>query len=95
MAGGALPGGGAMKDYPGKMTAYVIFTCFIGATGGLIFGYDLGVSGIKKKLFVIFFFRSRLQYGFDFFLYIFYFYFSFYVFDHWFSINFGFDLEWL
>lgn len=54
MAGGVLPGGGVVKDYPGKMTAYVIFTCFIGATGGLIFGYDLGVSGIKKKDFCLF-----------------------------------------
>lgn len=54
MAGGALAGGGGVvKDYPGKMTAYVIFTCFIGATGGLIFGYDLGVSGIEKKDFCL------------------------------------------
>lgn len=63
MAGGALSGAdGAGKDYPGKMTAYVVITCFIGATGGLIFGYDLGVSGIKKQkkkgFFFIFFLFS-------------------------------------
>ncbi|KAM4070321.1 hypothetical protein ACB094_12G156600 [Castanea mollissima] len=44
MAGGAIltPGG---KDYPGKLTANVLITCIIAATGGLIFGYDLGISG--------------------------------------------------
>lgn len=44
MAGGPIltPGG---KDYPGKLTGNVLITCIIAATGGLIFGYDLGISG--------------------------------------------------
>ncbi|KAJ0983690.1 hypothetical protein J5N97_011945 [Dioscorea zingiberensis] len=45
MAGGAFvnpPGG---KDYPGKMTLFVFFSCLVAATGGLIFGYDIGISG--------------------------------------------------
>ncbi|KAK8918408.1 Sugar carrier protein C [Platanthera zijinensis] len=32
-------------DYPGKMTMYVFLTCLLAATGGLIFGYDIGISG--------------------------------------------------
>ncbi|KAJ0966025.1 hypothetical protein J5N97_027163 [Dioscorea zingiberensis] len=45
MAGGAIvnPSGG--KDYPGKMTTFVLMTCLVAATGGLIFGYDIGISG--------------------------------------------------
>ncbi|KAH6764645.1 sugar transporter 1 [Perilla frutescens var. frutescens] len=33
------------KEYPGSLTPYVIVTCIIAATGGLIFGYDIGISG--------------------------------------------------
>ncbi|KDP25512.1 hypothetical protein JCGZ_20668 [Jatropha curcas] len=47
MAGGGViaPAGKAGKVYPGKLTSTVITTCIIAATGGLIFGYDLGISG--------------------------------------------------
>ncbi|EPS70218.1 hexose transporter 1, partial [Genlisea aurea] len=38
-----LPGTG--KAYPGNLTAYVLVTCVIAAMGGLIFGYDIGISG--------------------------------------------------
>ncbi|CAA6658406.1 unnamed protein product [Spirodela intermedia] len=45
MAGGAFvnPVGGG--DYPGKLTGFVLLTCLVAATGGLIFGYDIGISG--------------------------------------------------
>ncbi|KAM5572609.1 sugar carrier protein C-like [Rosa sericea] len=44
MAGGGIaPSGG--KNYPGKFTKRVFITCLVAAFGGLIFGYDLGVSG--------------------------------------------------
>ncbi|KAG8373719.1 hypothetical protein BUALT_Bualt11G0054000 [Buddleja alternifolia] len=33
------------RSYPGKLTRYVIMTALAGAAGGLIFGYDLGISG--------------------------------------------------
>ncbi|GMY13247.1 sugar carrier protein C-like [Fagus crenata] len=33
------------KDYPGAITFYVLVTCIIAAMGGLIFGYDIGISG--------------------------------------------------
>ncbi|KAL8507483.1 hypothetical protein ACS0TY_018139 [Phlomoides rotata] len=46
MAGGGFgPGPGAGKEYPGKLTPYVLVTCVIAAMGGLIFGYDIGISG--------------------------------------------------
>lgn len=45
MAGGAFVQTGEVKDYGGKMTVFVFMTCLVAATGGLIFGYDLGVSG--------------------------------------------------
>ncbi|KAH9678540.1 MFS domain-containing protein [Citrus sinensis] len=31
--------------YNGKMTAFVVLSCIVAATGGLIFGYDIGISG--------------------------------------------------
>ncbi|XP_027903614.1 sugar transport protein 1-like [Vigna unguiculata] len=33
------------KNYPGKLTVRVFVACFVAAFGGLIFGYDLGISG--------------------------------------------------
>ncbi|XP_042061942.1 sugar carrier protein C-like [Salvia splendens] len=46
MAGGGFgPGPGAGKQYPGNLTPYVVITCVIAAMGGLIFGYDIGISG--------------------------------------------------
>ncbi|XP_077220085.1 sugar transport protein MST3-like [Tasmannia lanceolata] len=45
MAGGFVASGGGGKDYPGGMTVFVFFTCVVAATGGLIFGYDIGISG--------------------------------------------------
>ncbi|MCO5578624.1 hypothetical protein L7F22_032468 [Adiantum nelumboides] len=48
MAGGGFSagsGGGRAADYEGKITFYVIMTCIIAASGGLMFGYDVGISG--------------------------------------------------
>ncbi|XP_020587080.1 sugar carrier protein C-like [Phalaenopsis equestris] len=45
MAGGAVLNVAGGKDYPAKMTLYVFLTCLVAATGGLIFGYDIGISG--------------------------------------------------
>lgn len=33
------------QEYPGHTTVYVLVTCFLAAMGGLIFGYDIGISG--------------------------------------------------
>ncbi|CAL9074595.1 unnamed protein product [Musa textilis] len=45
MAGGAVAVAGVVKDFPGKMTPFVFFTCLVASSGGLIFGYDIGISG--------------------------------------------------
>ncbi|CAA6664401.1 unnamed protein product [Spirodela intermedia] len=46
MAGGGFAGAATAVDYGGaKMTASVIITCIMAASGGLIFGYDIGISG--------------------------------------------------
>lgn len=47
MAGGmAISGaGGGGGDFDGKMNKYVILCCIVASTGGLMFGYDIGISG--------------------------------------------------
>ncbi|KAH7661782.1 Sugar/inositol transporter protein [Dioscorea alata] len=50
MGGFAMPtstGGGAAGDveFEGKITWYVVLCAIIAATGGLMFGYDIGISG--------------------------------------------------
>ena len=53
--GGIGPGSG--KEYPGNLTPFVTVTCIVAAMGGLIFGYDIGISGNIskiKKLFLFF-----------------------------------------
>ncbi|KAI4299276.1 hypothetical protein L6164_032751 [Bauhinia variegata] len=42
MVGGGGPPG---KEYPGNLTPFVTVTCIVAAMGGLIFGYDIGISG--------------------------------------------------
>ncbi|KAK2643122.1 hypothetical protein Ddye_024885 [Dipteronia dyeriana] len=51
---------GAVKEYPGNFTWYVKFICIIAALGGLIFGYDLGISGGVTSMdpFLLLFFPS-------------------------------------
>lgn len=48
MAGGAFEDTEAAKRahlYEYKITGYFIFSCIVAASGGALFGYDLGVSG--------------------------------------------------
>jgi sugar porter (SP) family MFS transporter len=49
MAGGAAvapsASAGKRQDYPGSLTLFVFMACMVAATGGLIFGYDIGISG--------------------------------------------------
>ncbi|KAK9181527.1 hypothetical protein WN944_024664 [Citrus x changshan-huyou] len=33
------------RYYNGKMTVFVVLSCIVAATGGLIFGFDIGISG--------------------------------------------------
>uniref|UniRef100_A0A0D6R2X7 Major facilitator superfamily (MFS) profile domain-containing protein n=1 Tax=Araucaria cunninghamii TaxID=56994 RepID=A0A0D6R2X7_ARACU len=43
--GGFVSTSGPEKTYEGGMTVFVLVTCIVAATGGLIFGYDIGISG--------------------------------------------------
>lgn len=44
VAGMVVNNGG---EYNGKMTSFVLLSCMIAATGGVIFGYDIGISGLS------------------------------------------------
>ncbi|KAJ7547074.1 hypothetical protein O6H91_08G067600 [Diphasiastrum complanatum] len=48
MAGGtalSVEGNRADLQYEGRMTLFVAIACIVAASGGLIFGYDIGISG--------------------------------------------------
>ncbi|KAF7806491.1 sugar transport protein 7 [Senna tora] len=50
MAGGFAGGSGGVgkeraNQYKGRVTAYVVIACVVAATGGSLFGYDIGISG--------------------------------------------------
>lgn len=38
--------GGDNNIYNGKITAFVILSCMMAGMGGVIFGYDIGISGL-------------------------------------------------
>uniref|UniRef100_A0A0D6R242 Major facilitator superfamily (MFS) profile domain-containing protein n=1 Tax=Araucaria cunninghamii TaxID=56994 RepID=A0A0D6R242_ARACU len=44
-AGFAAPAAPGAVEFEAKITAYVIMTCILAASGGLMFGYDVGISG--------------------------------------------------
>jgi hypothetical protein len=46
MAGGGFAGPSGGSDFEAKITPLVIISCIMAATGGLMFGYDVGISGI-------------------------------------------------
>lgn len=33
------------EQYKGRITVHVIIACIVAATGGSLFGYDVGISG--------------------------------------------------
>ncbi|KFK39191.1 hypothetical protein AALP_AA3G211700 [Arabis alpina] len=46
MAGGCFAAeSGHGGDYEGRVTVFVVITCMVAAMGGLLFGYDIGISG--------------------------------------------------
>ncbi|KEH34912.1 sugar porter (SP) family MFS transporter [Medicago truncatula] len=45
MAGGGLKADAPEMDVESKITLSVVITCIVAASSGLIFGYDLGISG--------------------------------------------------
>ncbi|KAI8564533.1 hypothetical protein RHMOL_Rhmol03G0189100 [Rhododendron molle] len=40
---------GAAGEYNGRMTLFVVLSCMMAAMGGVIFGYDIGISDHKRK----------------------------------------------
>ncbi|KAM1104022.1 hypothetical protein ACFX2J_012454 [Malus domestica] len=45
MAGGGFGAAGGGADFEAKITPLVIISCILASTGGLMFGYDVGISG--------------------------------------------------
>ncbi|XP_015960624.1 hexose carrier protein HEX6 [Arachis duranensis] len=45
MAVGILTAASSGREYGGRITSFVIMSCMVAATGGIIFGYDIGISG--------------------------------------------------
>ncbi|GAV73932.1 Sugar_tr domain-containing protein [Cephalotus follicularis] len=45
MAGGGFVAQSGGRNYEGRVTPFVSVTCTVAAMGGLLFGYDLGISG--------------------------------------------------
>ncbi|KAI8550409.1 hypothetical protein RHMOL_Rhmol06G0104100 [Rhododendron molle] len=45
MAPGVFAVEGLSGNYGGRITVSVVMTCIVAASGGLIFGYDIGISG--------------------------------------------------
>ncbi|KAI3468800.1 hypothetical protein Pfo_025463 [Paulownia fortunei] len=69
MAGGVIISKDG-KEYPGKLTCQVLVTCALAAMAGLIFGYDIGISGgvtsmpsFLKKFFPRVYRREELNVG--------------------------------
>lgn len=63
MAGGVMVSAGG-GDFEAKITPIVIISCIMAATGGLMFGYDVGVSGLSLSIlfsFTFLFFPNILQ----------------------------------
>jgi len=47
MAGGVVPVDSSpiTNDFVGKITLSIVISCIVAASSGLLFGYDLGISG--------------------------------------------------
>jgi len=59
MAGGSYVDSGNVKQFDGKVTTFVLVTSFVAAMGGLLFGYNLGITGVTSMdPFLIKFFPS-------------------------------------
>ncbi|XP_022726484.1 sugar transport protein 11-like [Durio zibethinus] len=63
MAGGGFVAHGRRKTYEDRVTTFVVITCIVAAMGGLLFGYDVGISGgvISMESFLKKFFPSGLE----------------------------------
>jgi hypothetical protein len=41
----AITGEGGQQHYNGRVTLFLVLSCMMAAMGGVIFGYDIGISG--------------------------------------------------
>lgn len=53
MAVGGFAVGGPGSGFKGKITVSVVITCIVAASSGLIFGYDIGISGTFLRVSLI------------------------------------------
>ncbi|XP_054822879.1 sugar transport protein 10-like [Prosopis cineraria] len=60
MGGGAFVDQTEVRNYEGRITVFVLVTCLVAAMGGLLFGYDLGITGgvTSMEPFLVKFFPS-------------------------------------
>ncbi|XP_019444539.1 PREDICTED: sugar transport protein 13-like [Lupinus angustifolius] len=72
MAGGGFTTNSGSSHFEAKITPMVIISCIMAATGGLMFGYDVGVSGgvtamppFLKKFFPAVYRKTVLEKGVD------------------------------
>jgi hypothetical protein len=47
MAIGGFVEAPAGADYGGRVTSFVVLSCIVAGSGGILFGYDLGISGLS------------------------------------------------
>lgn len=45
--GSGVSVGSEVGKYNGQITPFVVLSCMVAATGGIIFGYDIGISGFQ------------------------------------------------
>lgn len=45
MPGGGFSIEGGGNNYEGRVTLFVVLACIVATSGGLLFGYDIGISG--------------------------------------------------
>ncbi|KAK8679821.1 hypothetical protein V6N13_145254 [Hibiscus sabdariffa] len=67
MVGGAIAtDSGSNQDFPAKLTGQVLICTAIAAFGGLMFGYDIGISGVLSiplhamQAYIYFFFAAMI-----------------------------------
>jgi len=52
MAGGGFTTSSSDGVFEARITAAVVISCIMAATGGLMFGYDVGISGTLYNIFL-------------------------------------------
>lgn len=54
MAASGFVKGREGEDYKGRVTLFVVFSSMVAAMGGLIFRYDIGISGLSLSILSLF-----------------------------------------